>query len=157
MDSTNANNYPATQAALEAYNEASNDFYSSLSPEGMQVLKTVMALVAMKAHAKDVGKIEGVRKGTTIKTFDEQMVLSCSSAPGAHISKEGLIELGPVGEVAVGAWEKAHENDERGTVLKIQDKASRDIELEIIAHWTEEREKCIALYEAQAAQQEASQ
>jgi hypothetical protein len=123
----------------------------------MQVHKTVMALVAMKAHAKDVGKIEGVKKGVTIKTFDEQMVLSCSSTPAVPFSKKGLIELGSLGEAAVGMWEKAHENDERGTVLKIQDKASREIELEIIAKWVEEREKCIALYEAQAAQQEASQ
>ena len=155
MDSTY--NYPATQAALEAYNEASNDFYNELSPEQMQLLKTIVALVAMKAHVKDVGKIEGVGKGTTLRTFDETMVLSCSSTPAARISKEGLIALGPIGEAAVGAWEKAHENDEGGTVLKIQDKASREIELEIIAKWVEEREKCIALYEAQTAQQEASQ
>ena len=135
----NTKEYPLTQIALDGLQMAFDEVYAQITPE---LIRALNALGSYMESVKTIAKSEGVEIGDEIATSDGIMFLRGSSSPTARISKQGLIDLGEVGQAAVGAWDLAHANDTKTLVLKLEDKDARDIEIKKVMEYIKMLEKC---------------
>ena len=146
-NTSNSNGFPITQIALEGLREAIDEVYTNVEP----IIKAIATIKEFKTSIKSLASKEGFKIGDVLKSFDETLVLEGSSSSKARLSKQGLIDLGEVGMKAVGAWELAHQDDEKTLVLKIMDKRAHEIELDEIIKYVELIARCKQLaQEAQA-------